>query len=71
MSLTSSLLRKQPCKWRNCDVVMNTIDKLSQHVALHGRNKPVHYVFVVRSAQWKLIHLTLGTLHMFMGQLCT
>jgi len=44
MSLTSSLLRKQPCKWRYCDVVMNTIDRLSQHVAQHAQDKPGPYI---------------------------
>jgi len=38
------LLRKQPCKWRYCNVVMNTVDKLSHHVAQHVRNMPGPYI---------------------------
>lgn len=47
MSFTYSLLNEQPCKWRNCNVVLNSIDHLSLHLAQHARNKPVQKSFVI------------------------
>jgi hypothetical protein len=46
MSLTMSLLREQPCKWRNCNAVMNSVDSLSRHLALHAQEKPLVGSFV-------------------------
>jgi hypothetical protein len=45
-SLTSSLMRQQPCKWRNCNAVMNSVDNLSRHLAQHVGDKPVPGSFV-------------------------
>lgn len=46
-SLTSSLMRQQPCKWRNCNAVMNSVDNLSRHLAQHVGDKPVSVGFTL------------------------
>lgn len=41
MSFTSSLMQQLPCKWRNCNAVMNSVDNLSRHLVQHAQDKPV------------------------------